>query len=135
MTRLVRVANAGLKVAGFSTSCGESVRVAGKGLWERRLKVESSKFNGEKTKRWLAWRGYPHPPVFSVRVANKGLRLDAASKASTFGKLNTGTPRPGRGKLRAQRSEMGTDLEVRAGGRVRLAAIMGNDSTKVTDCQ
>ena len=32
MTRLVRVANAGVKVAGFSVICGEFVRVAGKGL-------------------------------------------------------------------------------------------------------
>jgi hypothetical protein len=99
------------------------------------LRAGSLKSNGEKAKRWLARRGYPHPPVFFVRVANKGLMLDAASRASTFGELNTETPRPGRGKRRAQRSEMGTDSEVRAGGRARLAAIMGNDSTKVTDCQ
>jgi hypothetical protein len=81
----------------------------------------------------------PHPPVFFVRVANKGLMVDAASRASTFRELNTLTPRPGRGKLRAQRSEkgMGTDLEVGAGNgeRVSLAAIIKNDSTKVTDCQ
>ena len=46
----------------------------------------SLKLKGERAKRWLARRGYPHPPVFFVRVANKGLRLDAAS---TFEELNT----------------------------------------------
>jgi hypothetical protein len=31
--------------------------------------------------------GHPHPPVFSVRVANKGLMLDAASRASREGRM------------------------------------------------
>jgi hypothetical protein len=43
----VRVADTGLKVAGFSASCESSVRVAGKGLREELLKVESSKLKGE----------------------------------------------------------------------------------------
>jgi hypothetical protein len=63
----------------------------GKRPGERRLTVDSLKLNGEKAKRWLARRGYPHPLVFFVRVANKGLMLDAASRASTFGELNTET--------------------------------------------
>jgi hypothetical protein len=58
--------------------------------------------------------------------------LDAASRASTFGELNTETQS-------AQRSEkgMGTDLEVgaRSGERVGLAAIIRDYSTKVTYCQ
>jgi hypothetical protein len=29
--------------------------------------------------------GTPHPPVFSVRVANKGVRLDAASRLADAG--------------------------------------------------
>jgi hypothetical protein len=108
-----------------------SLRGFRSGLTASRVnRAGSSKLNGEKTKRLLARPGYPHPPVFSVRVANKGLMLDAASRASTFRELNAETQS-------AQRSGkgMGTDLEVRAGGRVGLAAIMGNDSTKVTDCQ
>ena len=36
----------------------------------------------EKRGSNLAESGYPHPPVFFVRVANKGVRLDAASRAS-----------------------------------------------------
>ena len=46
MTRLVRVANTGLKVVVFSVSCGESARVAGKGLSEGELRVDSSKLKG-----------------------------------------------------------------------------------------
>src|SRR5271155_2107774 len=81
--------------------------------------------------------GVPHPRVFFVRVAGKGLRLDAASTASTFadggfevvpslkskgkeGELNAETPRPGRGKRRTQ-----------SGGR----ASMGNCSMEVDYCQ
>ena len=37
-----------------------------------------------------AWR-CPHPPLFFARVADKGLRLDAASRASRFGELNGGS--------------------------------------------
>jgi hypothetical protein len=90
---------------------------------EIRLTADSLKLKGE------GGGGSP-PRVFCVRVANKGLMLDAASRESTFGELNTETQS-------AQRSEkgMGTDLEVRAEGRARLAAIMGNDSTEVTYCQ
>jgi hypothetical protein len=59
----------------------------------------------------------PHPRVFFVRVANKGLMLDVASRASTFGELNTETQS-------AQRSEMGTDLEVRAPSKLTSTALM-----------
>ena len=38
MTRRVRVANAGLKAAAFSTSCRWLVRVAGKGVTEGEAK-------------------------------------------------------------------------------------------------
>ena len=72
----------------------------GKRPGEIRLTVDSLKFKGEGA-------GGPPPRVFFVRVANKGLMLDAASRASTFGELNTETQS-------AQRSEMWTDLEVRA---------------------
>ena len=41
MTGLVRMANAGLKVADFSVICRELARVAGKGVRETKLKVES----------------------------------------------------------------------------------------------
>ena len=56
--------------------------------------------------------------VFFVRVANKGLMLDAASRASTFGELNTETQS-------AQRSEkgMGTDF----GGKGRGMGEVGGD--------
>ncbi len=42
------MANAGLKVVLFSVRCKEVVRVAGKGLREETLKVESLKLKGEK---------------------------------------------------------------------------------------
>jgi hypothetical protein len=44
------VANTGLKVDVFSVSCRESVRVARKGLTERRFTVDSSKSTGERKK-------------------------------------------------------------------------------------
>jgi hypothetical protein len=93
----------------------------------------------------------PPPRVFFVRVADKGLMFDAASRASTkdtrlrvegsglngerFGELNTERPRPARGKLRTQRSETGTDLEIGAGREVGLAASIGNGSTDFDYCQ
>ena len=40
LTGLVRVANAGLKVADFSVICRELARVAGKGVIETQLRVE-----------------------------------------------------------------------------------------------
>ena len=46
MTVLVRVTNARLKVVLFSLSSGWPVRMAGKGLSERKLIVDSSKLNG-----------------------------------------------------------------------------------------
>jgi hypothetical protein len=46
MTRLVRVANARLKVDVFSVLCTLVVRVAGKGLTEKLLKVEDLKLKG-----------------------------------------------------------------------------------------
>ena len=46
MTGLVRVATARLKVVLFSLSSGWPVRVAGKRLSERKLIVDSSKWNG-----------------------------------------------------------------------------------------
>jgi hypothetical protein len=45
------VATAGLKVVLFSTICRRLVRVAGKGLGEEALKVESSKLKGEKEEK------------------------------------------------------------------------------------
>jgi hypothetical protein len=58
----------------------------------------------------------PNPPVFFVRVANKRVRVDAASRASTFGELNTETQS-------AQRSEMGKDLDVRAPSKPTSTAL------------
>jgi hypothetical protein len=95
--------------------------------------------------------GTPHPPVFFVRVANTGLMLDAASRASTkdaslrvegveligerFGELDAET----------QRSETGTDLEIEAGlaaspsflpSFLRASRInTGNGSTDFDYCQ
>jgi hypothetical protein len=82
----------------------------------------------------------PSPRVFFVRVADKGLMLDAASRASTkdarlrvegselsgerFVELNTETQS-------TQRSETGTDLEIEVG----LAASMGDGSTDFDYCQ
>ena len=48
MTQSVRVATAGLKVVLFSTICRGLARVAGKGLRQKALKVESLKLKGEK---------------------------------------------------------------------------------------
>ena len=103
----------------------------------------------------------PHPRVFSVRVANKGVRVDAASRASRVEGSNL------RGRLVAK-SEKSEGAEIKVDGRKKrakhrdtefteegkrdgaaLAAIpsflpsflrasrvnMRNDSTKVTDCQ
>jgi hypothetical protein len=39
-------------------------------------------FNAEATE-FAENDGVPHPPVFFVRVTDKGLKLDAASRAST----------------------------------------------------
>ena len=47
LTEPVRVTTTGLKVVGFSVSCGWAVRVAGKGLTESWMIVESSKLKGE----------------------------------------------------------------------------------------
>jgi hypothetical protein len=44
----VRVANAGLKLVAFSTSCKRFVRVARKGVEDEQLKVEGLKFNEER---------------------------------------------------------------------------------------
>jgi len=48
LTKCVRVANAGLKVAGFSVSCRVFARVAGKGVRERELTVDSLKSKGKE---------------------------------------------------------------------------------------
>ena len=174
MTQLVRVANAGIKVAGFSMGCEESVpfartlgkRVAGKGLGRQQLKVDPSstlrarslkmkeerfgktrfKTEGLRLEFFAdAWE-VPPPPVFFVRVADKGLTLDAASRASIFGELNAETQ-----SARRAEKGMGTDLEVgapseftagRVNGAGRLATIssflrvnMRYYTTIVTDCQ
>jgi hypothetical protein len=68
-----------------------------------------------------------HPLVFFVRVADKGLTLDAASRASTFGELNAETQS-------AQRSEeegTGTDLV----GRARRGRNIGHGSRDFHYCQ
>jgi hypothetical protein len=96
-------------------------------------------FNAEGTE-FAENDGVPHPPVFFVRVANTGLKLDAASRASTkearlrvegselngegFGELNTETQS-------TQRLETGTGLEMEAG----MAASMGNGSMDCDYCQ
>jgi hypothetical protein len=110
-------------------------------------------FNAEGTE-FAEKEGSPHPPVFFVRVANTGLTLDAASRASTkdarlrveglelngerFGELNAET-------LSTQRSETGTDLEIEAGlaaspsflpSFLRASRMnMGNGSTDFDYCQ
>ena len=61
----------------------------------------------------------PTPRVFFVRVANKGVRLDAASRASTFGGLNTETQS-------AQMSETGAGLERRAERAFRVRSLGPN---------
>src|SRR5579872_54674 len=48
LTQLVRVVDEGLKVAVFSVSCSELVRVAGKGLSEEKLTVQSLELRGER---------------------------------------------------------------------------------------
>jgi len=47
-------------------------------------------FNAEGTE-FAEKEGTPHPRVVFVRVANKRLMLDAASRASTFGELKAET--------------------------------------------
>jgi hypothetical protein len=74
------VAGTGLKVAGFSASCESSVRVAGKGLREELLKVESSKLNGQKLKRELTVPTGPGSSIDSLRL-----------KEETSGELNAET--------------------------------------------
>jgi len=66
--------------------------------------------------------------MFFVRVANKGLMLDATSRASTFGELNTETQS-------TQRLETGTGLEIGAGREVGLAAIIRHGTTDFDYCQ
>src|SRR5271156_570279 len=61
-----------------------------------------------------------HPRVFFVRAADKGLMLDAASRASTFGELNAVT----RSAQRSEEEGMGTDLA----GRVGRERNIGNSS-------
>ena len=54
-----------------------------------------------------------HPRVFFVRAADKGLMLDAASRASTFGELNAEAQRP-------EEEGMGMDLAGRVGRALRI---------------
>jgi len=63
-------------------------------------------------------------------IAERRPTVDSPKWKVNERELNAETPS-------ARRSEegMGTDLEVRAGGRARLAAIMRNYSTIVTECQ
>jgi hypothetical protein len=136
--------------------CGEWCG-ASNGSVEGRGRVD---FNAEGTE-FAEKEGSPHPPVFFVRVADKGLKLDAASRASTkdtrlrveglelngerFRELNAETPRPGRGKRRTQRSEAGTDLGIEVGLAASLSFLpsllrasrinIGNGSTDFDYCQ
>ena len=59
-----------------------------------------------------------HPRVFFVRVADKGLTLDAASRASTFGELNAET----QSAQRSGEEKTGVDIAGRRGSN------MGNGS-------
>jgi hypothetical protein len=61
---LVRVANAGLNVAGFSMSCDCLVRAATKGVTERPIEVRGLKSKEERGER-------VHPRVFCERVRNR----------------------------------------------------------------
>ena len=66
-------------------ACFAEVRIV-KDLGEKQLKTEGlglEFFGG-------AWE-VPPPRVFFVRMADKGLTFDAASRASTFGELNAET--------------------------------------------
>jgi len=54
LTKPVRVAAKGLKVAGFLVSCRSSVRVARKGLSEGKLTVESLKLKKETSRKLKA---------------------------------------------------------------------------------
>jgi hypothetical protein len=53
------VANAQLKVAGFSAVCRGLVRAAGKGLTEKQLKVEGLSLKGRRERRLDAPSGWP----------------------------------------------------------------------------
>jgi hypothetical protein len=102
-------------------------------------------FNAEGTE-FAEKEGVPHPRVFFVRVANTGLMLDAASRASTKDArlrvegldLNGGSAEL---NAETQRSEAETDLEIEAGlaaspSFLRASRIsMGNGSTDFDYCQ
>jgi hypothetical protein len=61
--------------------------------------------------------GYPHPRVFFVRVANKGVRLDAAARrAAMIGGRMTG--------IGIRMTEIGLE-RVEAAGAVRCVAWLG----------
>ena len=54
----------------------------------------------------LERRAIPHPPVFFVRVANKGLRLDAASREEKGLRVDPSTPlRADSSKLKGEKAE------------------------------
>jgi hypothetical protein len=57
-----------------------------------------------------------HPRVFFVSVADKGLMLDAASRASTFGELNAET----QSAQKSQEEGTGMDLAGRVGRTPRV---------------
>jgi hypothetical protein len=116
------------------------------GLWER-ADFGAAIRSGRVACPELAERGGgTPPPVFFVRVADKGLRLDAASRASTRGTrlLVEGSKLKGKrfGELNTeaqstQWSETGTDLEkLRAKRReAGLATSIGYGSTEFDYCQ
>ncbi len=98
-------------------------------------------------KRRFGLKDVTPPRVFFVRVADKGLMLDAASSASTkdtrlrvegsglneerFGELNTETQS-------SQRSETGTELEIEVGLAASPSSLrmnMGNGSMDFDYCQ
>jgi len=118
LTWLVRVVNAGLKVADFSVICRELARVAAKGLREAELKVDPST---------------TLPSRLRVNRA-RSLKLNG----ERFGELNAETQS-------TQRSETGTDLEIEVGLAASPSFLpsflrasrtsMGNGSTDFDYCQ
>ena len=61
----------------------ESLSLGGRG--DGRLWFGSMDRAGEGERKGSEQKGYPHPPVFSVRVASKGLRLGGSRNSGKYG--------------------------------------------------
>jgi predicted aconitase with swiveling domain len=63
-----------------------------------------------------------HPRGIFVRVADKGLMLDATSRTSTFGELNAET----RSAQRSEEEGVGADLAGKVGHALRVRSLRGS---------